>query len=371
MTNPFDKPLTIAFLLMLQALTLFADHSTQIDSLFASSSTKKAPGAAVLIAQDGKVLFTKGYGFADVQRGIRITPDTVFDLASDSKQFTAMAILILQQRGELSIDDPVTKFITGFPPYAKSIKLRNLLNHTSGLPDYQELFQQSGRIDTNYPRTPPDKIAGWEPTTRDAVKLLVQQEHLRFAPGSSWEYSDSGYVVLADIIERLSGMKYADFLKRNIFDPLGMNHTVVYDERKPRIPNRAISYDTWLGFYRDIDYTPLNNIYGDGNVNSSVQDLFLWDQALYTDRLIPRSLLQQAFTPATLNDQRQMPYGFGWYLGSYGSSATVYHPGSWVGFQSMILRIPARRFSVIGLANCTCVELLTQVQRIVDLYLAH
>jgi CubicO group peptidase (beta-lactamase class C family) len=191
-----------------------------------------------------------------------------------------------------------------------------------------------------------------------------------FPPGSSWEYSDSGYVVLAEIIERLSGMKYADFLKKTIFEPLGMNHTVVYDERKQKIPNRAVSYDSWLGLYRDIDYTPLNNIYGDGNVNSSVTDLYLWDQALYSDKLIPHSVLQQAFTPGTLNDKRRTQYGFGWYLGSYSSSATVYHPGSWVGFQSMIFRIPDRHFTVIALANCTCIELSTQVQRIVDIYMA-
>jgi CubicO group peptidase (beta-lactamase class C family) len=362
----------IVFLLLaLLVRFVAADPSAQVDALFEALSAKKAPGLAVLVARDGKALLKKGYGYEDLQRGIPITADTVFDLASASKQFTAMGILILQQRGKLQIDDPITKFITGFPPYAREITIRNLLNHTSGLQDYQELFQKSGKIDTNYPRTPPSKPTGWEPTTRDALKLLVQQDHLLFSPGVSWSYSDSGYVVLAEVIERVSGMRYGDFLKKNIFDVLGMDHTVVYDERKPKIPNRAVSYEEWLGFYRDIDYTPLNNIYGDGNVNSTVSDLFLWDQALYTDRLIPQPVLQHAFRPTTLKDKNQIHYGFGWYLGTYGPFATEYHPGSWLGFQSMILRIPDRHFSVIALANCTCLDLQAQVQKIIEFYLVH
>ena len=322
-----------------------------------------------MVIQNGKILLQKGYGYADITNEIPISPDTAFDLASVSKQFTAMAILILMERGKLNLDDSITKFIVGFPPYAKEITIRHLLNHTSGLPDYAQLFSKTGLVSNDYPRSSKGPFGGWEPTTRDTLKLLAQQEHLISKPGSVWSYSDSGYVVLAEIIERASGMKYGDFLKKNIFDPLGMKETVVYDERKPRIPNRAISYASWLVLYHEIDYTPLNFIYGDGNVNSTIRDLYRWDQALYTEKLIRHETMDQAFTPGTLSDHSAIPYGFGWRLDTYGSDKYLWHSGSWLGFGSMIARIPEQRFTVILLVNCSCLEVESSVSRILDIYL--
>src|SRR5215213_3855133 len=315
-----------------------AEKSAQVDEIMSAMVRAGAPGAAVMVIQDGKVIHKKGYGLANVEAGTPIDSNTAFDLASVSKQFTAMAIMILAERGKLSYDDPLTKFFPEFPAYASKITVRHLLTHTSGLPDYMASFQKLGKKD-------------FEPTSKDAIRMLSEMPEPRFAPGEKWEYSNSGYVVLAQIVEKASGMGFASFMKKNVFDPAGMSNTLVADESRPKIANRAISYAPEVECFRNIDYTPLNLIYGDGNVNTSLEDMYRWDQALYTERLVKQATLKQAFTPAKLNDGSPTRYGFGWSISDLNGLPVLAHGGAWVGFRTSIARFPSERFTVIMLSN--------------------
>ena len=319
------------------------ERAAQVDALMAQ--WKESPGAAVLVVQDGRILLSKGYGLSNVETKEPIRPDTVFDLASVSKQFTAMAILMLVERGKLSLDDPLSKFFPEFPPHAQKITVRHILNHTSGLPDYMVIFTANGKIDKNW------KPGGFEPTSADTVKLLAEQKELRFAPGEKWEYSNSGYVVLGQIAGKAAGKPLPQFLKENVFQPLGMKSTLVADESKPKIKNRAISYGMEAGKFENADYTPLNLIYGDGNVNTTIEDMFLWDQALYTEKLVKSATLKQAFTSGKLTSGKETGYGFGWSVGQYGGLEIVGHSGGWAGFRTDITRFPQEKFTVVVLSN--------------------
>jgi len=331
--------------------------SARVDSLMATQVAANGPGAAVLVIQDGKILHEKGYGLANITTKTPITSTTTFDLASCSKQFTAMAIMMLAERGKLSYDDPLTKFFPEFPAYASKITVRHLLNHTSGLPDYMGVF-----------RTGPAGISA-EPSSREALTMLTQIREPIFAPGEKWEYSNSGYVVLAQIVEKASDMSFPAFLKQNVFDPLGMSATIVSDQIKAPAVNRAISYAPAGGGFRDADYTPLNRIYGDGNVNTSLEDMFKWDQALYTDRLVKQSTLAAAFTPGTLNNGSRTNYGFGWTIAEENGVRMVLHGGAWVGFRTNITRIPSERFSVVVLSNAANFNPTLIARRIATIYL--
>lgn len=339
-------------------------RAAQVDALMAGWSKGETPGAAVLVVQAGRVLLKKGYGLSNVEAKETIRPDTVFDLASVSKQFTAMAIMILAERGKLSLDDPLTKFFPEFPAYAQKVTVRHILNHTSGLPDYMEAFMTTGKIDKDW------KAGGFEPTSADTVRILSEQKDARFAPGEKWEYSNSGYVVLGQIVGKASGKPLPQFLKENVFQPLGMNNTLVADESKPKIKNRAISYGIEGDRYVNADYTPLNLIYGDGNVNTTIEDMFLWDQALYTEKLVKAATLKQAFTSGKLTSGKETEYGFGWMTGTYGGLETVSHGGGWAGFRTHIMRFPQERFTVVVLSNFGRFNPTNIAKKIARIYLA-
>jgi CubicO group peptidase (beta-lactamase class C family) len=346
-----------------------AEHTAEVDALFAPWAGTATPGAGVLVIQDGRVLLKRGYGLADLESGSPIEPNTAFLLGSVSKQFTAMAIMILAERGKLGYDDPLARFFPGFPAYARRITVRHLLNHTSGLQDYEELFVKTGKIPANWPRSikePPDK---YEPSAADALRLLEQQTELRFQPGSKWEYSNSGYMVLGQIVEKASGQRYRDFLRDDIFRPLGMTETAVYDETKPEIPKRAASYRQDGSKFPNIDYTPLNGIYGEDNVVSTLNDMYKWDQALYTEALVRQSTLAQALTPGRLNDNSATDYGFGWSIGDRLGLHYVEHGGSWLGFRNFVLRYPLQHFSVVVLSNLAQFDPGAVANKIARIYL--
>lgn len=322
------------------------NKSKEVDELLAKAISGESPGAAVLVVQDGRILHKKGYGYANLETKRKIEPDTIFDLASVSKQFTAMTILILSERGKLKLDDSLSKFFPEFPSYAEKITVRHLLNHTSGLPDYMEAFLKAGKIDDE------GKPGGFEPSSADTVKLLAEQKELRFEPGTKWEYSNSGYVVLAMIAEKASGVPFPQFVKKNIFEPLEMNDSVVFDQTNPKIKNRAASYARSAEkSFENIDYTPLNLIYGDGAVNTNLEDMFKWDQALYTEKLVKAATLKQAFTRGKLSDGKEIDYGFGWFPRRVFGLESLSHTGGWAGFRTYIARYPAQRFSVVVLSN--------------------
>ena len=352
-----------------QALAQKTDLSAQVDGLFTDWNGGNTPGAGLLVIRDGKVLIKKGYGLANIETKTPITPDTCFLLGSVTKQFTAMAVMLLAERGQLRYDDPLAKFFPQFPPYAQKITVRNLLNHTSGLPDYEALFVEQGLIEKDWPRSVKTTRSRFEPTARDALNLLARQPNLLFEPGTKFEYSNSGYVVLAQIIEKASTQSYAQFLKQNIFKPLGMKRSYVYDESRPNIPGRAASYTMKDSTYREIDYTPLNAIYGEDNVYTTLNDLVKWERALSSTKLVKAETLQQAFSSGVLTDGSRTGYGYGWFLGETLGIKYVGHSGGWLGFANVIRRYPDYRFTVVLLTNYDKFRLGDVVYRTARLYI--
>lgn len=342
----------------------------KIDALFAPWSKGHTPGAAVIVIQNGKVLFKKGYGLANLEAKKPITSDTSFLLGSVTKQFTAMAVMMLAERGRIKYDDSLSKFFPEFPPYAEKVTIRQLLNHTAGFPEYDELWVKSGLVDRDWPRSTATKPSSFEPTSKDALKLLSEQKELEFVPGQRWQYSNSGYVILAQIVEKVSGKTFSQFLQENIFHPLGMKRSLLYDETRPRVAKVATSYTLKDGTYKEIDYTPFNAIYGEDNIYSTVEDMYRWDRALYSERLVKTSTLKEAFTPGRLNNGTLTSYGFGWRVRKFLGLDEVWHGGSWLGFHNCILRFPDQRFTVVVLSNVAQLEPTVIASKISKIYLA-
>lgn len=348
------------------------------DALLAKWYEKDGPGMAVLLIRDGHVAYRKGIGLADIDARAPVTPGTQFLLGSVPKQFTAMAILMLKEKGKLQLDDSLAKYCPEFPDYARTITIRHLLNHTSGLPDYEELLLGKVDYDKLYQSSKSPRAAH-EYTSGEALEALSREQKLRFSPGEKFEYSNSGYVVLAQIVERLSGKRYAEFLRENIFNPLGMRDTLVVDERRQKVPRLATGYGKRNGQWQDITYTPENFIYGEDGIYSTVDDLYQWDQALYTERLVPRSTLEMAFTPGRSNDgketdtyltgmlKRPTSYGFGWFITTLKGNKELEHGGFWSGYRSYIIRVPAQRTTAIVLMNSAYDPVRQIAQGMIDL----
>lgn len=345
-----------------------AQQAAQAAALMAPWTKGDSPGAAVVVIRGGRVLLEEGYGLANIETGEAITPNTVFDLASVSKQFTAAGVMMLADRGRLKLDDPLVKFFPESAAYARGVTVRNLLNHTSGIPDYPQLLIASGQVNANWQR-------GWEtpparPGFKDVLSLVTAQKGLDFTPGEKWAYSNSNYVILAGIVERVSGKPFPQFLKENIFQPLGMNDTFVQDGTGRTAKGRASRYDRAATGYKAIAATPFDHIYGDGNVHSTVRDLIKWDEALDTGRLVKPSTFREALTPGRLNDGTATDYGFGWVLDNYFGLRMAYHQGGGTGFNTFIMRIPDQRFTVAVLSNFARFNPFIVGRKLARIYLA-
>jgi CubicO group peptidase (beta-lactamase class C family) len=337
---------------LLAALGCGAQPSQPVDALMAPWTGTGTPGAAVLVVRNGRVMLSKGYGMASLAERRPITPGTSFLLASVTKQFTAMAIMLLSQAGKLSYEDTLASFFPEFPAYARKITVRNLLNHTAGLPEYDTLLVNSGlvhRSDYGIPGKP--RADAFEPTVHDVLKLLAAEKTPRFTAGEKYEYSNSGYVLLALIVEKVSGQRFATFLKERIFEPCGMKDSQLYDETRPFIRNRATSYRKENGRFIEVNYSPSNLVYGEDNIYTTLEDLYRWDQALENNKLVTAATFQAAITPGKLNDGSATSYGFGWNIGERAGAAAQFHGGAWLGYRTAIMRIPARRLTIIVLSN--------------------
>jgi len=332
------------------------DAAAQIDGLFEPFTVGDSPGAAVAVIREGKIVHAAGYGLADIEARTPITPQTAFRLASVSKQFTAMAIMILADRGQLDYDGPVVEYLPELARFGDRITLRHLLTHTGGLPDYYDALEAVS--------------ADHMPDTEEATEFLAGWGEAAFPAGDRYEYSNPGYEMLALVVERVSGQRFGQFLEDNIFAPLGMNHTVVVrDDSEPEIPSRALGYSRADGPFTLDDEHVLNHIIGSGGMYSTVEDLALWDQALYTDTLVRPATLEEAWSPVRLLSGDEHPYGFGWRLGRYGGlGRRLYHAGGWLGFSTFIVRYPEHQFSVIVLSNLEDVEGEEIADRIADIY---
>jgi CubicO group peptidase (beta-lactamase class C family) len=305
--------------------------SDGIDSLM-SAYDGAVPGAAVLVLRDGKPVVRRGYGLADLEQQIPVTPGTNFRLASVTKQFTAAAILLLAEDGTLGLDDRVRKWLPALPAAAEAVTIRQLLTHTSGLVDYEDVM----------PATQADQLRD-----ADVLSLLESQERTYFPPGSGYRYSNSGYALLALIVERASGRSFAEFLRERIFEPLGMSGTAAHQDGADTIGRRAFGYSGEGGSWARTDQSLTSAVLGDGGIYSSIDDLAQWDAALYDERLLSVESRRLAFSPATKTDDPAVQYGFGWRI----TGDSIWHSGESVGFRNVLVRFPGRRLTVAILTN--------------------
>ncbi|MFZ0760334.1 MAG: serine hydrolase domain-containing protein, partial [Candidatus Sulfotelmatobacter sp.] len=338
-------------------------------AVFAGLKSTDAPGAAALVIRDGRTAFERGYGVTDLQTLTKIDGHTNFRLASFTKQFTAACIMLLVRDGKLRYDEPVTGVFPEFPPYGKSITIRNLLNHTSGLEDYGDLLMKQ------HPGTPSEKI----PQILDAgvLKLLEQQTSAKFPAGTKWEYSNSGYAVLAMIVEKVSVEPFGEFLQERIFKPLKMKNTLAYEKGKNEVPHRAYGYSKKDNGWVQTDQSPTSAVLGDGGIYSSLDDLAKWDRALRRHTLLSEAEMQPALTPvqpadgrAGFPDGQPVNYGFGWFLDPYKGHKRMSHDGETVGFRTTIQRFPDDKLTIIVLANRTDIDPEELALKVADLFLS-
>jgi CubicO group peptidase (beta-lactamase class C family) len=306
------------------------------DSIFAAYDSPDLPGASVLVIKDGSVAVSRSYGLADVEARTPASDSTNYRLASLSKQFTATAIMLLAREGRLRYDDRVADLLPGLPAYGRDVRVRHLLNHTSGLWAYESFVPREQTVQVR---------------DRDVPALIQQAESTYFPPGSAYRYSNTGYALLALIVEKLSGQSYASFLHDRIFAPLGMNATVAYEEGESTVPNRAFGYTIRPSGIVRTDQSSTSAVLGDGGVYSSIRDLALWDRALDDATLVSREMEAEAWTPATLTNGTATRYGFGWFVDREDGTLRLSHHGETSGFTNFILKYPERRLTVIVLTN--------------------
>lgn len=294
---------------------------------------KQVPGCALMVRHNGKVVLAAGYGIANLEHGLRVTPQTVFQSGSVGKQFTAMAVMLLVEERKLALDEPISKHLA-VPASWSGITVRHLLTHTSGLGDYPENFS----LQRDY--------------TEDELLKMVATQPLGFAPGEKSSYSNLGYVTLGILIHKVSGEFYGDLLQKRVFAPLGMSHTRVISEADI-IPNRAAGYRLKDGTLKNQEWVaPRLNTTADGSLYFTIEDIAKWDEALEKRKILSQASFEQMWRPVRLNDGSAAPYGFGWHIGKTDSGhRLVEHGGAWQGFAAYIGRYPDDRLCVAVLCN--------------------
>src|SRR6478736_6473687 len=328
-----------------------SDNPTaDFDSVFQSHADTAKFNGNVLISEHGKVVYQKSFGYANYDTKEMLNDSSIFELASVSKAFTAMGIMMLKERGKLNYDDDVRKYIPELPYTGMTI--RHFLTHTSGIPTYED--------EAFFVGLDPKKIIHNDDIIKQFIKL---KPAVLFKPGEKWEYSNAAYAMLATIIERVSGKTYGEFLKENIFTPLDMSRSRVYNTRRSGevIPNYAYGFvysDSLKKFMlpdslKEYFYViTLDGIQGDGTVNSTTGDLFKWDQALYTEKLVKKATIDETFSPVKLNNDSTYQYGFGWFLAQDSTlGKVVQHSGGWPGYGTYIKRFIDKDHCIIILTN--------------------
>jgi len=320
-----------------------SQHS-ESDGILEPYRLTDGPGGAVMVLRHDSVLYGKAFGRADVEAGTAVTFATNFRLASVTKQFTAMAAMILVDRGKVSLEQQLTDFFPDFAPVGRKITLKHLLTHTSGIVAYEDVMPESTTVPL---------------LDKDVLQLLKNIDSTHSLPGSEFRYSNSGYALLALVVEKASGVSFARFLKENIFLPLGMSNTVAYERGVSEVPHRAYVYsvDTGkAGRCERTDQSLTSSVLGDGGIYSSISDLQKWDAALTAGSLVREKTLQEMLSRSAVIDTGKTWYGYGWYTGSMDGVPLYYHGGSTVGFRTCIVRIPDRSLTVIALFNRSDVE---------------
>ncbi|HYN03395.1 MAG TPA: serine hydrolase [Vicinamibacteria bacterium] len=308
-----------------------------IDTLLKGSFSADRPGAAVIVVKDGRTLFRKAYGMADLELGVTLQPDMVFRLGSITKQFTAAAILMLAEEGKLSLQDPIEKHLVGYPTQGHVITIEHLLTHTSGIQSY-----------TDMPGWMTSRIQG--PMTVTELVDGFKKEPMQFAPGEKWAYNNSGYILLGAIVEKASGKTYEAFVRERIFQPLGMTASY-YDRTEPIIPKRAPGYTREGDQPRNARYLSMTQPYAAGSLASTVDDLARWDASLYGEKLLKKTSLDRAWTPYVLKSGKPTGYGYGWGASTLRGRRAISHGGGIFGFSTYAVRLPDEHVYVAVLCN--------------------
>jgi CubicO group peptidase (beta-lactamase class C family) len=339
------------------------------------------PGLAVLVRKDGKTVLERGWGLRDMRGRANVDARTSFRLASVTKPFTATAVMLLVRDGRLRYDTSLTDVFPSFPAWGRAVTIRHLLTHTSGVPDYEELMAEA------------EKAGGpaWTPVHQirddEVLALLRGATKGRFAPGTSWAYSNSGYVLLGLVVARVSGTPFGEFLAKRVFRPLGMDRTLAYESGKNEVPARAFGHAREGASFREADQSATSATLGDGGVYSNLQDLARWDEALRTAALLSPGATKAALDPATLPDGtlprwpagetggdnlapgERVAYGFGWFLDPWKGRRRTWHHGDTIGFRSAIQRFPDDGLTVVVLANRDDLEVRRLALDVADAYL--
>lgn len=329
-----------------------ADGDSRMDKVNALMQryTGQVPGASLLVIKNGKPLVRRGYGMANLEKDIQATPNTNYRLASMTKQFTAAAIMLLKEDGRLDLSDPIRKWLPSLPPIYQPITIRQLLTHTSGIVDFESLIS-------------PQRTT--QLTDADVLRMVSESPSLYFKPGTDYSYSNTGYVLLGLIVEAASGQPFQTFLKERIFEPLGMDQTLLYVKYGPPVPNRAYGYSWINGEWARTDQSLTSSTRGDGGIYSSIDDLAKWDAALYDDRLLSDKSRHMMFTAHTKTDVPGVKYGFGWRI----TGQSLWHSGETMGFRNVIIRYPEQHLTVILLSNRNHPKPYPTALKIAQLYL--
>ncbi|GAC1437851.1 MAG: serine hydrolase domain-containing protein [Terriglobales bacterium] len=353
----------------------------RVEHIFADVIHAYDPGATVLIRKNGHTVFQHGFGVKDLRTRETLDVQTNFRLASCTKQFTAMSVMLLVHDGNLRYNSRLTDIFPDFPEYGKSITIRSLLNHTSGLPDYEELMDQASS----------GKAPLWtethQITDEGVLTLLKEQKSGNFLPGTKWSYSNSGYVVLGLVVAHVSGKPFDEFLHDRIFGPLKMNHTVAYVKGKNEVPARSYGHTNEGGTFKQTDQSSTSATLGDGGVYSNLEDLIKWDEALTHHTLLTAKEMEVAMAPVKLRDGSQpywasgpgdtdplagkpVSYGFGWFLDPYRGHPRMWHYGETIGFKTAVERFPNDNLTIIVLCNRSDLDAGSLALKAADLYLS-
>ncbi len=331
-------------------------ESQKIDSVFAKWNNKYAPGCTIGIIKDHKLIYTKGYGLANMEYNIPNSESSVFRIASTSKQFTAACILLLVEKDKLSLDNNLKKIFPEFPEYAKKIKIRHLLNHTSGIRDYLQIAYLKGLNDDDYY------------TDDNVMKWLVNQSNLNFVSGEEYLYSNSGYWLLGQIVKKIAGINIAEFARKEIFIPLGMNNTHFHNDHTQIVKNRASGYVLDNNGNYKISMTTLDMI-GDGGIFTTINDIKKWDDSYYKSKILSREFWNMMTEQGILNNGKIIDYASGLRISKYKGLKTIKHGGGFVGFRAELLRFPDQKLSIAIFANRDDINPSSIAYKIADILL--
>jgi len=337
--------------------------NSQVDVLFAEWDLETSPGCALGVVKDGELVYAKGYGSADLEHNIPITPSTVFYIASVSKQFVTMSVLLLEEQGKINLDDEIQVYLPDFPRYDSPLTIRHFIHHTSGVRDYLTLWALAGNDYLDY-------------VDKDAVyRLIKRQKTLNFTPGERYLYSNSCYFMLAMIVEKASGESIREFARKNIFEPLEMNDSHFHDNNLHIVKNRAFSYSPAGEDSPNDDFDNLImrfDLVGSGGVYSTINDLYKWDQNFYRNKLGKGGpeIINKMHEDGVLNNGKSANYAFALHNDTYRGLKTVSHGGSLAGYRTQHIRFPEQDFSVILLGNISSFRSASMAKKVANVYLA-